>query len=322
MTEPTANRNRTRCSVGRVWWIGGLALALAPLTARATDPPPLGPTAVEDTPTVSEPVPVRREPPGVALMPSPDRYEFEPQWVDGPLPVTLAPQPITSSTTTTTATATTTTTTTVTTITTVEPGASRDQPPVPASVRPDDDMPRPYGSVSLDASRIWKGAGLTLGLRGGFQLAEGRASIGGSLRSLVYRHGPTIFGASGTPYRLKMTYGGLDLGLVFIRREYVDFGLDSMVGGGVACLARSNYASHRGCVDAVRLFTVDEGLFVRVIAAKWMRIGLTAGFRYIRAGKWKDIPPQQDHGPFGPGGRASLSSPYVGLTIDFGRFLR
>lgn len=147
--------------------------------------------------------------------------------------------------------------------------------------------------------------------RGGLLIGK-RLSIGGSLVQLTKRLGAPIKGTSGREYQLGLAYGGVQVGLVALRRGRFEIGVDSLFGVGVACIYDRHRDAHgrSACLDSVKLFVAEPGAFIHFNLTDWMRVGLNGGYRFVGRQAWAS------------GANFRLASPYFGANIDFGWFRR
>jgi hypothetical protein len=147
--------------------------------------------------------------------------------------------------------------------------------------------------------------------RGGLLIGK-RLSIGGSLVQMTKRLGAPIKGTSGREYQLGLAYGGVQVGLVALRRGRFEIGVDSLFGVGVACIYDRHRDAHgrSACLDSVKLFVAEPGAFIHFNLTDWMRVGFNGGYRFVGRQAWAS------------GANFRLASPYFGANLDFGWFRR
>ena len=177
----------------------------------------------------------------------------------------------------------------------------------------DDDPPElrisGYGGVSVHGSTILHNPAVWVGGRGGLILGE-RFSIGGAFYQLSYRHGGPIVDPTGRELGIRAAYGGLQVGYVLFDRHRFELDLDTLIGAGSACIsAQPGFADDDWrCIEAVRMFVTEPGLSARFEVVEFLRLGLTAGYRFVAREQWR---PPNDF---------QVSGPYVGVDVDFGWF--
>jgi hypothetical protein len=145
--------------------------------------------------------------------------------------------------------------------------------------------------------------------RGGILLGK-RLSIGGSLVQMTKRLGPGIQGTSGAQYQIGLAYGGVDVGIVALRRGRFEIGVNSMFGVGVACIYERQRGSVGDCRESVKLFVAEPGAFMHFNLTDWMRVGFNGGYRFVGRQAWPS------------GANFRLAAPYFGANLDFGWFRR
>ncbi|MFO0634450.1 MAG: hypothetical protein U0168_16515 [Nannocystaceae bacterium] len=292
--------------------------SIAPTAVAPAEAPAVAPAPVEATPVAPAALaPVTPAPTALAPAPAPVAVEpmrdpFRPE-----APASGWDTPTTTTTTTTTAAvaapaSTTTTTTTTTTIThrVVVPPLPPAPPPPQARKRR---FVSGYGGFGMRVGSVSHRMATFSNIRGGLLLGE-RVMIGGSLVRMTKRFGPPIQGDNGQSYQLAVAYGGLHLGVVALRRGRFELGVDSLLGVGVGCIA--NLRSHHDdkvdarCVEQVKMFTAEPGAFMHVALAKWLRVGMNAGYRFVARERWPS------------GNNFAMNGGYFGLNLDFGWFAR
>lgn len=148
-------------------------------------------------------------------------------------------------------------------------------------------------------------------IRGGILLGK-RLSIGGSLVRMTKRFGKPIQGQSGREYQLGLIYGGVDVGIVAIRRGRFEMGISSLFGAGVGCVrgAEAKGGDCTGSREVIRLVVVDPSIFMHLNLTNWARLGLSGGYRVVARPPWPS------------GADFRMSAPYFGASIEFGWFRR
>jgi hypothetical protein len=169
-----------------------------------------------------------------------------------------------------------------------------------------------YGGLSFQLTTTSRRLSLMNGFQGGLLLGE-RLNIGLAYRRMVHRFGPDILGESGKRYQLGMVYGGAELGVVIVRHNRFELGIESMFGMGVGCvnqLVRKNGHTDARCVDAVRMFVIEPGAFIHFNLTNWLRLGIDGGYRFVVRERFK------------PGNDFRMGGPYFGMNLEFGWFKR
>lgn len=147
-------------------------------------------------------------------------------------------------------------------------------------------------------------------IRGGLLIGK-RLSLGGSLVQMTKRLGAPIRSGSGREYQLGLAYGGVNVGIVGLRRGRFEIGVDSLFGVGLACVYQRESSHDRGsCVESVKLFVAEPGAFIHFNLTNWMRVGLNGGYRFVGRPAWPS------------GANFRLASPFFGANLDFGWFRR
>jgi hypothetical protein len=281
--------------------IGPAATSAPALTASPDGTPP--PAAAPATPPPVEPAPTTAVPNSLAPVepaplqpPQTMRDPFRP---DGPSttlsPATTSPADPAPST----------TTTTTTTVVVHE----RPMPQYQAPPRRERFFVGGYGGFG---GRLGPTAGrlsVFSNFRGGILLGK-RLSIGGSLVQMTKRLGSPIQGTSGKEYQIGLAYGGVDIGIVALRRGRFEIGVNSMFGVGVACIYEREYGRPGDCRESVKLFVAEPGAFMHFNLTDWMRVGFNGGYRFVGRQPWPS------------GAQFRLAAPYFGANLDFGWFRR
>ena len=169
-----------------------------------------------------------------------------------------------------------------------------------------------YGGFNFALTTTSRQLSLINGFQGGLLLGE-RLSIGGAFRRMSHRFGPDIQGTSGRHYQLAMVYGGAEVGVVLIRHNRFELGIESLFGMGSSCvnqLVKQNGHTDAKCIDAVRMFVIEPGAFIHINLTNWMRFGLDGGYRFVVRERFR--PPND----FRMGGA------YFGMNVEFGWFKR
>lgn len=78
------------------------------------------------------------------------------------------------------------------------------------------------------------------------------------------------------PYRLSITYAGLDLGMVFFSDRAVHFGFQSLIGAG--------HAGYINTTEATHFFVIETSLFSELNIVDWFRVCIGGGYRLAYAG--------------------------------------
>ena len=147
-------------------------------------------------------------------------------------------------------------------------------------------------------------------MRGGVLLGK-RLSIGASMVTMTKRTGAPIQGISGKTYQIGLAYGGVQIGLVAMRRGRFEIGLDTLLGAGIACIYERRPGQHDGdCRESVKMFVAEPGAFIHFNLTNWMRVGFNGGYRFVSQPQWPS------------GAQFRLASPYFGANLDFGWFRR
>jgi hypothetical protein len=280
----------------------GPAATTAPAVTAAPDgtPPPAAapaPPPVEPAPTTAVPNSLAPAEPAAA-QPVPVQTMRDPFRPDGPA-TTLSPA------TTSPAEAPPTTTTTTTTVVVHER-------PMPVYQSPPPRERFFVGGYGGFGGRLGPTAGrlsVFSNFRGGILLGK-RLSIGGSLVQMTKRLGSPIQGTSGKQYQIGLAYGGVDIGIVALRRGRFEIGVNSMIGVGVACIYEREYGRPGDCRESVKLFVAEPGAFMHFNLTDWMRVGFNGGYRFVGRQPWPS------------GAQFKLAAPYFGANLDFGWFRR
>lgn len=148
------------------------------------------------------------------------------------------------------------------------------------------------------------------GARGGILLGR-RMAVGAAYYGLRRRFNASIRDEAGNPMYLDMNYGGLTLGVSAGLWSRGEFQLNTLVGGGSACVAYVEGGYHGlpfGCIERVPTFVVEPGATLYFNVADWVRLGLEGGYRFAAGYRW-DAP-----------NHFRLSGGYFGLAVEFGWF--
>ena len=166
-----------------------------------------------------------------------------------------------------------------------------------------------YGGLGLRGSTINKNPSLWIGAHGGIIFGQ-RLSIGGAFYEVTYRHGGPIVDSNGKELGIRAAYGGMTMGIVLSRRKRFELSVDTLIGGGAACISREpGYQDDDWrCIEAVRMFVTEPSLSTRFILRDWFRVGLELGYRFVAREAWRAPNDFQ------------LSGPFLGTSIDFGWF--
>jgi len=166
-----------------------------------------------------------------------------------------------------------------------------------------------YGGLTLHGSTIMNNPALWVGGRGGLIIGD-YFSIGGAFYELSYRHGGPIVDPGGNELGIRAAYGGVQVGFGLMRRDRFSMSLEALVGAGKACISsRPGYRDDDWrCIESVKLFVTEPGISARFDVIEWLRLGLTAGYRFAAREAWRAPNDYQ------------VSGPYVGLDVDFGWF--
>jgi len=191
------------------------------------------------------------------------------------------------------------------------PPAYRYEPAPPPAPPP---RPRPfvggYGGFNIRLSSASERMATFFGVRAGLLFGR-RFSVGGAYYELRERFGEPMRDVNGFPMLLGMGYGGLTVGVTLLLRERVELDVTSLIGGGGSCIAyvpSSSADLPGGCVDHTNYFVIEPGANLYIKIARWARIGIEGGYRFVGNEDWRapnDFP---------------LSGGYGGLLFEFGWF--
>lgn len=168
-----------------------------------------------------------------------------------------------------------------------------------------------YGGIITRGSAVSRKMGILRGFHGGLLLGD-RLSIGLAYHRLKRRFGAPILDARDQPLAIEMAYGGMELGATVVRRGRFELGVQTLFGGGAACLTydvngRSNVAE---CVESVRMMVLEPSAIANIRITDWMRMGIEGGYRGVARSQWR---PPNDF---------DLGGGFFGLNLDFGWFAR
>lgn len=168
-----------------------------------------------------------------------------------------------------------------------------------------------YGGMITRGSAVSGKMGLLRGYHGGLLLGE-RLSIGLAYHRLKKRFGAPILDGQGRPIALEMAYGGLEIGATVVRRGRFELGVQTMFGGGAACLTYdvNGRTSVAECVESVQMMVLEPSAIANFRVTDWMRLGLEGGYRGVARSEWAE-PTDFD-----------LGGGFFGLNLDFGWFAR
>lgn len=185
----------------------------------------------------------------------------------------------------------------------------RPPPPIPEEPPP---VPEPrargFVGLSLRGTTTNYNPSALVGGRAGFTFRD-RFTIGGAFHSLTARYAGPIVDAQGRQLGLRMSYGGVTLGWRLYSGRVVQLGVETLAGAGAACISRDKRSVGRArCLEKVGLVAIEPGVELAFVITDWTRLGLTGGYRFVTREAWRE---PNDF---------TLSGPYVGLNLDFGRF--
>jgi len=161
-----------------------------------------------------------------------------------------------------------------------------------------------YGGLSTRLSPASRKMGAYTGIRGGLMLGR-RISLGGSFYNLGARFGAPIVDSDGRDLDLSLRYGGFAVGLAIVDRRTFQFALQSLFGGGTACISVED---EDYCIESIRFTVIEPGAALYFVPARWFRLGFEGGYRFAMKYNWQ--PPN-----FFP-----MSGGYGGISVEFGRF--
>lgn len=186
---------------------------------------------------------------------------------------------------------------------------ARLSPPVPEEPPPTPE-PRVHGFIGVTSRGTTANynPSILMGARAGFTFRD-RFTIGGAFHSLTARYGGPIVDPHGRALGLRMTYGGVLLGWRLYSGRVVQLDVQTMAGAGAACIARGKKSvGPARCLEKVGLVAIEPGVELAFVVTDWARLGLAGGYRFVTREAWR---PPNDF---------TLSGPYLGLGLDFGRF--
>ncbi len=169
-----------------------------------------------------------------------------------------------------------------------------------------------YGGFSSRFSSVASKVGFLFGGEGGLLLGR-RVSIGAAAYNLEQRFGQPIRTRDGQAIDLEMTYAGMTLGVVALRRGGFELGLKSLFGAGTGCLKYRNAADYEDgnyCIEDVGMFVAEPELMMNFSPWRWLKSGVTVGYRAVAREAWSN---KNDF---------NLSGGYVGFNLHFGWFAR
>ena len=168
-----------------------------------------------------------------------------------------------------------------------------------------------YGGIITRGSAVSQKMGVLRGFHAGLLLGD-RLSIGLAYHRLKRRFGAPILDPQERPLALEMAYGGLELGATVFRHGRFELGLQTLFGGGAACLTYdvNNRSSVAECVESVRMIVLEPSAIAHVRITDWMRLGVEGGYRGVARSQWR---PPNDF---------DLGGGFFGVNLDFGWFAR
>ncbi len=166
-----------------------------------------------------------------------------------------------------------------------------------------------FGGLRLRPAAVGNDFGFFIG-GGGGAILGGRFIIGGEGYGMV-----TYAGTAGTitvdgeqeDLALDMGYGGLKLGWVFARPRYLDFSVQTLIGGGGVDLETVDGTGNPN-IDSAGMFVAEPEVVMYVKFARIFRLGVSASYRFVAHEKW-----------VGPSG-FSLMGPAGAIIFDWGWF--
>lgn len=162
-----------------------------------------------------------------------------------------------------------------------------------------------FGGLRLRPSGIGGDFGMFVG--GGGALTIGRVAIGAAGFVLAGYSGQ--FGWTHDLTTLQVGYGGLNVEAVFASTGILDFWAGGLIGGGGACLLRDE-TEEPTCLDWTPMFVGEPEIGMLVNLARWVRLGISASYRFVATESWRGPENFQLAGPTGT------------LRFDFGHFPR
>ncbi|MCH9680386.1 MAG: hypothetical protein K0V04_03045 [Deltaproteobacteria bacterium] len=149
-----------------------------------------------------------------------------------------------------------------------------------------------------------------MGARAGFTWND-RFRVGGVFYSLTARYAGAIVDSRGNELGLRMAYGGLLASWKLYQGRVMDVAMEGVAGAGAACISIDKRSVGRArCIEKVGLVSLEPGIEVGFTVADWARLGFAGGYRFVTREQWRA--PNE----------FTLSGPYVGVNVDFGRFRR
>jgi len=182
------------------------------------------------------------------------------------------------------------------------------RPPVPEPADVEPTRVRGFLGFSSRGTSTNANPSALLGARAGFTFHD-RFTIGGAFYSLTARYADAITDSRGRELGLRMAYAGVLLGWRVYSGRVVHLGVETLAGGGAACIAKGTKSvGPARCIDKVGMVSLEPGVELGFVVTDWMKLGLTGGFRFVTRESWRE---PNDF---------TLSGPYMGLNVDFGRF--
>ncbi len=166
-----------------------------------------------------------------------------------------------------------------------------------------------FGGLRLRPSAVGNDFGFFIG-GGGGAILGGRFIIGGEGYGMV-----TYAGTAGTitsggqtdDLALDMGYGGLKLGWIFGSARYLDFSVQTLIGGGGVDLETVDTPGNSN-LDSAGMFIAEPEVIMYLKVARVFRLGVSASYRFVAHEKWS-----------GPSG-FSLMGPAGAIIFDWGWF--
>jgi hypothetical protein len=153
-----------------------------------------------------------------------------------------------------------------------------------------------YGAPELKVTPFGGSPGILLGSQGGW-IINHHFIVGGAGYGLVNDIG--VSRGTDNVGRLQFAYGGVRLGAMASLHERVHLVGGVILGGAGVSV---------GDRDAVGTWAIEPDAGVAFSLLKWLRLGLSASYRFVGAASEAELRAPQ------------ISGPAAGLTVQFGKF--